>query len=230
MIADVKIGDKWLQGDLGYYFNEKNISEPEPNIIQLEIPGTSDIVDLTESVSGDIEYKQRTITIILESVHGKNSVFAKFSDLANRYHGRKLNLIFSKDSGYYWEGRISVSEAVSKFYGSVITITALVDPYKYETQSSLEPWLWDTFSFNDGIIRNYYDIQVPGTITIVGRRKRVCPKIICSEAMNVSYLGNIYPLVAGENTIADIFIGEGEHTLTFIGYGTVSVDYRGGSL
>lgn len=230
MIADVKIGDKWLQGDLGYAFNDKSISQPEPNLVQLTIPGTSDIIDLTESVSGDIEYKQRTITIKLESTHGKNTMYAKFSDLANRYQGKKLKLIFSKDSGWYWLGRISVSEVTSKFYGSIIVITAIVDPYKYETQSSLEPWLWDTFSFNDGIIRNYYNVQVPGTLTIVGRRKRVCPKIICSTSMNVSYLGNIYPLAAGENTIPDIFIGEGEHVLTFIGYGTVSVDYRGGSL
>lgn len=230
MIADVKIGDKWLSADLGYYFNDKNISTPEPNLVQLEIPGTSDIVDLTETVSGDVEYKQRTVTIKLESVHGKNSMFAKSSDLANRYQGRKLKIVFSKDSGWYWEGRISVSEVTSKFYGSIIVITAIVDPYKYETQSSLEPWKWDPFSFNDGVIRNYYNIQVPGSLTIIGRRKKICPKIICSGAMNVSYLGNIYPLAAGENTIPDIFIGEGEHILTFIGYGTVSVDYRGGSL
>ena len=48
--------------------------------------------------------------------------------------------------------------------------------------------------------------------------------------MNVSYLGNIYQLASGETVVPDIFIGEGNHVLTFIGSGTVSVDYRGGSL
>ncbi len=230
MRADVMIGEKWLTKDFDFIFNDKSISSPEPDIVLIEIPGTSDVIDLTESISGDIEYKQRKITIKLESAHGKDSYYAKFSELANSIHGRKLKIVFNKDSGYYWIGRIKVTGSDPKFYGSTITIEATVDPYKYETQSSLEPWLWDTFSFNDGIIRNYYDLTAPCSLTIVGRRKRVCPKFICSNAMNVSYLGNIYPLASGETVVPDIFIGEGNHVLTFIGSGTVSVDYRGGSL
>ena len=230
MRADVKINDKWLSADLDFIFNDKSISAPEPKLTLLEIPGTSDVIDLSEAISGDVEYQQRKITIKLESNAGKDSYYAKFSELANLFHGRKLKIVFSKDSGYYWEGRIAVSGSDPKFYGSTITITATVDPSKYETQSSLEPWQWDTFSFNDGIIRDYYDIAVPGSITIIGRRKRVCPKIITTNVMTVTYLGNTYNLSLGENAIPDIYLGEGEHTLTFSGSGTVSIDYRGGSL
>lgn len=230
MRADVKIGEKWLAADFDFIFNDKTISSPEPNIVLIEVPGTSDTIDLTESISGDIEYKQRKITIKLESAHGKDSYYAKFSELSNSIHGRKLKIVFNKDSGYYWEGRVKVTGSDPKFYGSTITIEATVDPYKYETQSSLEPWLWDSFSFEDGIIRDYFDIAVPGSITIVGRRKRVCPKFICSGAMTVTYLGNVYNLAAGENIVGDIFIGEGSHVLTFGGTGTVDVDYRGASL
>ena len=230
MRADVKIGDKWLGADFGFIFSDKSISSPEPDLVIIEIPGTSDVIDLTESISGDIEYKQRKITIKLESSDGKDSYYGKYAKLANYLHGKSMKIIFNKDQGYYWTGRISISDAAPKFYGQTITLTATVDPYKYETQSSLEPWLWDTFSFEDGIIRNYYDIAVPGSITIVGRRKRVCPKFICSGSMTVAYLGNTYNLAAGENTVADIYIGEGEHVLTFGGSGTVSIDYKGGSL
>ena len=230
MRADVKIGEKSLVADFGFIFSEKSITPPEPDQVIIEIPGTSDVIDLTESISGEIEYKQRKITIKLESTHGKDRYFADYSKLANYLHGKKMKIVFSKDSGYYWIGRIKVTGSDQKFYGSTITVEATVDPYKYETQSSLEPWLWDTFSFEDGIIRNYYDIAVPGSITIVGRRKRVCPKFICSGAMTVAYLGNTYNLAAGENTVADIYIGEGEHVLTFGGSGTVSIDYKGGSL
>lgn len=230
MRADVKIGDKWMEADMGFIFNSKSISPPDPNLVTIEIPGTSDIIDLTESISGDIEYKRRKITIKLESGTGKDSYYGKYAKLANYLHGKNMKIVFNKDQGYYWIGRITVASAEPKVYGSTITITATVDPYKYETQSSLEPWLWDTFSFEDGIIRNYYNITVPGSLTIVGRRKRVCPKIICSGAMTVTYLGNTYQLTAGENLITDIFIGEGEHVLSFGGSGTVSVDYRGASL
>ena len=230
MYADVKIGDKWMEADLDFLFNDKSISPPEPNLMIVEIPGTSDVIDMTESISGDIEYKQRKITIKLQSGDGQDSYYSKFSELANYIHGKKMKIVFSKDSGYYWIGRITVTGAEPQFYGQDITITATVDPYKYESQSSLEPWLWDSFSFEDGIIRDYFDIAVPGSITIVGRRKRVCPKFICSGAMTVTYLGNTYNLVTGENIVPDIFLGEGEHILTFGGSGTVDVDYQGASL
>lgn len=230
MRADVKIGEKWVTADLDFIFSDKSISAPEPKITLLEIPGTSDVIDLSEAISGGVEYKQRTIIIKLESNSGKDSYYAKFSELANAFHGRKLKIVFGKDSGYYWIGRVAVSQSDPKFYGSTITITATVDPYKYETQSSLEPWVWDSFSFEDGIIRDYYNITVPGSVTIIGRRKRVCPKIITTNVMTVTYLGNTYNLSLGENIIPDIYLGEGEHVLTFSGSGTVSIDYRGASL
>lgn len=228
--ADVSFDDKWITKDFDIIFSEKAISPAEPYVTFIEIPGSSDVIDLTEILTGDIEYKQRKITLKLESAHGKDSYYSDFSKLSNYMHGKKMKIIFNKDSGYYWIGRIKVTGSDPKFYGSTITVEATVDPYKYETQSSLEPWLWDSFSFVDGIIRDYFDITVPGSLTIVGRRKRVCPKIICSGAMTVTYLGNTYQLTAGENLITDIFIGEGEHVLTFGGSGTVSVDYQGGSL
>lgn len=230
MNADVKIGEKWLVKDFDFVFNDKTISAPEPKLTIIEVPGTSDVIDLTESITGDIEYQQRKITIKLESGTGKDSYYGKYAKLANYLHGKNMKVIFNKDQGYYWNGRITIASAEPKVYGSTITIIATVDPYKYETQSSLEPWLWDTFSFEDGIIRNYYNITVPGSLTIVGRRKRVCPKFICSGAMTVTYLGNTYNLVTGENIVPDIFLGEGSHVLTFGGTGTVDVDYRGASL
>lgn len=207
-----------------------NISPPKPKLTQIPIPGTSDIIDLSEAISGDIEYDQRSLTVVFEYVGAKDSFHAMHSKISNFLHGRKMQIVFSQDSGFCFLGRISVDSYKWEIYGGTLTLSATVDPYKYETQSSLEPWELDTFSFEDGIIRNYYNITVPGSLTIIGRRKRVCQKIICSGAMTVAYLGNTYNLAAGENLITDIFIGEGEHVLTFGGSGTVSIDYKGGSL
>lgn len=207
-----------------------NISPPKPKLTQIQIPGTSDVIDLSESISGDIEYDQRDLTVVFEYVGAKESFHAMHSKISNFLHGRKMQIVFSQDSGFYFLGRLSVDSYKWEVYGGTLTLSATVDPYKYETQSSLEPWLWDSFSFEDGIIRDYFDIAVPGTVTIIGRRKRVCPKIICSGAMTVAYLGNTYNLATGENIIPDIFLGDGEHVLTFTGTGTVDIDYRGASL
>lgn len=230
MRADVQIGDKSMKGEFDLILSSKTITSPEPNIVTIEIPGTSDVIDLSESISGDIEYKQRKITIVFETKLFANAYHSIYSKLSNYLHGKKMKIVFNKDQGYYWSGRMAISDIKQHNSGQTITVTATVDPYKYETQSSLEPWLWDSFSFEDGIIRDYFNIAVPGSITIIGRRKRVCPKFICSGAMTVTYLGNTYNLATGENIVPDIFLGEGSHVLTFGGTGTVDVDYRGASL
>lgn len=207
-----------------------NISPPKPKLTQIQIPGTSDVIDLSESISGDIEYDQRELTVVFEYVGAKEGFHAMHSKISNFLHGRKMQIVFSQDSGFYFLGRLSVDSYKWEIYGGTLTLSATVDPYKYETQSSLEPWEWDSFSFEDGIIRDYFDIAVPGSITIIGRRKRVCPKIITTNVMTVTYMGNTYNLSLGENIIPDIYLGEGAHMLSFSGSGTVSIDYRGGSL
>ncbi len=214
MRADVKIGEIWMESDLGLVFNERTISPPEPKLVQIELLGSSDVIDVTEIISGDVEYKQRTITIRLKSGTGRDNYHSEQSTLENYIHGKKLKIIFNKDPEFYWIGRISVSNTDPEIFGSTITITATVDPYKYK------------------IVPDQYDFTVEGTyeLTLVGSRKRTCPIIMTDTAMTVTYLENTYDLIVGENTILDIFLGEGDHVLTFTGAGIVSVIYDGGSL
>ena len=111
-------------------------------------------------------------------------------------------------------------------------LTLEADPYKYERFSSLEPWVWDVFPFDGGIIRNYKDLDVNGTMTLLipGRRKKVVPVFDCSTAMTLEYGGQTYYLPSGKSKILELQLGVGEHLLTFRGTGKVSVDYRGASL
>ncbi len=211
--ADVKIGEKWLVADYGFIFNDKEISMPIPKTILVEIPGTSDVIDLTEEVSGDIQYEQREIMIALEDGSGKDSYFERVSELTNDIHGRYLKVIFSKDPDYYWIGRVAIESAESRHYGTTFVVTIMADPYKYQVAEQL-PW-------------NY---NVPATAYITGLRKRICPKITCSEAMQVTYLGNTYDLPSGTSQCFDIYLGEGNHVLSFTGSGTVYIEYRGGLL
>lgn len=48
--------------------------------------------------------------------------------------------------------------------------------------------------------------------------------------MKVTHEGNTYSLPAGETTVYDIRLQEGDNYVTFTGNGTVKISYRGGSL
>ena len=141
-------------------------------------------------------------------------------------------MIFSEEPSFYWLGRVSVLDVDP--YGILrnINLEIKVDPYKYEINSSAEDWLWDPFSFIDGIINECKDLVVNGTleVSVYGRRKHVIPKIICDGDISVTFNNIKYNLSAGINEVLDIEILEGENKLKFEGNGTVSIDYKGGSL
>lgn len=362
LIADVKIGEKWMSADFHLGFNKKVISPPQLKSIVIPIPGTSDVLDLTEAVSGSAEYDRRTIDIILISTAGKDSYYEVQSELSNYLHGRMLPIIFNVDPKYYWMGRIEIKSVEPMYYGSIITLQATVDPYKYEIltpeaileytdipvpnvpglgveySSYIEGSGWQTPVINGltsgttgqalrleaykisliGTNAALYDVHyrthvqnegwgpwfkngavsgttgealraeglqvvitlageeptgvqpdfgityathienigwqypasngvVSGTVgealrmeamriwistktSIFGVRKKLCPRFTCTGNVVVTYGNRGYYLTPGENEVSGIYLGAGEHILSFAGSGTVTVEYTGGSL
>lgn len=197
-----------------------------------EVPGTSDILDYTEALTGDVNYNRRTIPIELAGIKYRREFLSIHSQFQNKLHGKKVKMIFSEEPSFYWIGRVSVGDVDPYGILRSINIEVQVDPYKYEINSSADDWLWDPFSFVDGIINECKDLSVNGAleVSIYGRRKHVIPKIICDRNMAVIFNNVTYNLSAGTNEVLDIEILEGENKLKFEGNGIVSIDYRGGSL
>lgn len=197
-----------------------------------DVPGTSSVLDYTEALTGDVQYNQRTIHVELAGVKDSREFLSIHSDFQNKLHGKKVKLIFSEEPGFYWIGRVSVGDVLPYEILRSVVLDIKVDTYKYEINSSADDWLWDPFSFVDGIINECKDLVVNGTleVSIYGRRKHVIPKIICDNEMTVTFSNVTYNLSEGTNEVLDIEILEGENKFKFEGNGTVSIDYRGGSL
>ena len=131
---------------------------------------------------------------------------------------------------YYW-GRCTINKFKTDRTLAIITVDCNVEPYKIETNSASEPWLWDVFSFVNGII-HVNEVEVSGSkkVNLINRVKIVSPTFTCSTAMKVTHEGNTYSLPVGETTVYDIRLQEGDNYVTFTGNGTVKISYRGGSL
>jgi hypothetical protein len=135
------------------------------------------------------------------------------------------------DRNYYYEGRCKVNNFQSNKRTATIVVDCDCDPYKLEVNSASTPWIWDTFSFVDGIIyTNTVEVDGETNKILISRRKIVSPTFTCSSAMTVRFNGIEYSLPQGTKTILDIRLQEGENKITLIGKGTVQIDYRGGSL
>ncbi len=207
------------------------VPPPEIKENEIDIPGKDGAVDLTDFF-GRVFYKNRLIRMEFGQINDRRTWPYIYSEILNKFHGRNCKIIFDDDPKYYWIGRVSVDEYKRTLRLGELTITVNAKPYKYEIVSSDEEWLWDPFDFENGIIREYKNIKVSGTLDFVvdGSPMPVVPEILVSTDMQVRFKGKTHTLKVGINKIYDIEILDGQNILTFIGNGIVTIKYRGGSL
>lgn len=229
--VNVQIGEKKTYDDFGLRLSSIAIGFPEAKTNLIDIPGVDGSVDLTEAL-GEIAYKNRSMELVFDALGEYEPWHALCTQIANYLHGRRLKVILDTDPYYYYIGRLTLDTSKTNETLHEVVISGDMDPYKYELLSSMDEWLWDPFSFVDGVIRYYKQMSVQGsrTIRIPGRRKPVVPTITSSAAMTVSFEGKSYVIRSGIQKVYGIVIREGEQELVFNGTGTVSIDYRGGVL
>lgn len=208
------------------------VQPPEPKSNIVDIPGADGGIDLSEIAAGHVVYKSRIVTMKFGAGRKKQEWHHLYSEIQKQFNGKMVKVVFDDDRGYYYSGRAAVSDYSRVQSLGTLTITVNADPYKYEINDGSGPWLWDPFSFVDGIIRDYSNISITGSgsITVVGRQKHAIPEVVCSEKMKLSCEGKIFDLAAGHTKLYELPLAEGRHEMQFTGTGTVSVIYRGGIL
>lgn len=233
----VTFGDKHSYRDWGLILKSRPvISPPSPKTLYIDIPGSDGVLDLTESLTGDVKFENRTITCEFNVIDNRKRWSNIYSEILDYLHGQRMKIMLDEDPTYYYVGRCQVNEWKSDKVTSLITIEGNVEPYKLEVCGSLDDWEWDSFNFETGIIRQWKDLTVEDslTITVVGTRKTVVPSFIVQSndgsGMTVTFDGRTYNLSDGVNRVVNINIKQETQTLVFTGNGTVSIDYRGGRL
>lgn len=229
------IKDSWVDWHL-IPSSRPVFNPPTPKTKFIDIPGGDGQLDLTTSLTGDTVYQNRTGSFEFIVDNGHQEWFTLYSDIMDYLHGKLQRATLEDEPTFYYEGRFSINKWKSDPHNSKIVIDYNVSPYKYEMHSSLEDWVWDTFNFETGIVREYKDLRVDGRLDfiIAGRRMRVTPSFIVKSddgsGMKVKFNGVTYDLHDGTSRVINIQTVEGENKLTFTGNGTVSIEYRGGRL
>lgn len=213
---------------------------PDAKTSYVEVPGADGKIDLTESLTGSILYKNRQGTIQFYVDNGHEEWDVLYSKIMNYLHGQKMNAILEDDPSFYYEGRFSVNTWKSEKYRSEIAIDYDVAPYKIDIQSSKEDWLWDPFNFEVGVIREYNNVRVNGELTLefIGSRRAYIPvfdTVLDNSANPIILRWSSIPdksfgLQNGRSKFPDVKIKNNTTIMTFTGYGVVTIDYRGGSL
>jgi len=238
-VPGVTFGEKHSFRDFGLILSEKEIGFPEPKVELARVPGRDGDIDLTEALGGGTFFENRKLTFtftLLSGSGGRKSWAHALSRLSNYLHGQRMKIILDADKGFYYTGRCTVSQYRSNGALGTLVVECDVEPYKFDVNQSGEPWLWDSFSLENGII-------YPGTLKVDGelevnlpnRQKPVSPAFTVTSnqagvGMTAVYDGNSYYLPAGRTTVYDIRLKEGDNLITLRGNGAVQIEYKGGSL
>lgn len=220
------------------------INPPEIKENYLDIPGTDGLVDLSDTF-GRIMYGNRKGSIEFAIQNDRFEWYVLYTDIMEYLHGSVLEATLEDDPGYYYKGRWNVNNWKSDSWYSLITLDYNLKPYKIENISTLERWLWDPFSFIDGIARDYTlynNVTVSGSknIRLVTNNRSVEPLTITLTSgtltLTVTYTksgatyGSPVELKTGKN-VTSLYPLLGDYTLKFTGNGVIkSIEYIGGRL
>lgn len=244
--------DEWQMMPVGEGKIEFNSPEPRTNFVT--VPGSSNILDYSEVPAGFPTYDPRKGSLNFRFKQGNKSVRSRWQDFKNFVHGRQVTIINEDEPEFYYEGRLSVSNLKYKSRGdwADIEVEYLLHAYKMEIVASDEPWLWDPFNFETGIIRDYREIIVGGEGTdpvemhIEGSPKRQPLSMTFSrntlpasmtDGIGFFWLGTYeeatsddYEVSYGKYTYPQIVIPPEGIDITFSGNYKVTIHYRGGWL
>lgn len=227
----VTFGTKHSYKDFGLILTSKTVNLPDIKTETQDVPGMDGELDLTDAITDDVKFKNRKLSFTFTVIDPVKQFFIVLSEVTNFLHGKRLRVVMDDDKNFYYEGRCKVNQFKTDKRTATIIIDCDVEPFKTEINSAGEPWIWDTFSFVDGIIYvNEVKVSGSATINLINRRKIVSPTFTCTSAMTVSFNSSTYSIPKGTTTVLDIRLQEGDNYVTFRGTGTVTIQYKGGSL
>lgn len=193
---------------------------PEAKTNYVDVPGSNNSIDLSESLTNYPSYKDRSgsfeflvMNDQLDTNAGERIGYDGESStqwsgvaslIANYIHGQKMYLEFESEPGWYYIGRFQVDSWSTGENYSTITIKYVVDPFKYSITSSADLWKWDPFNFETGVIRTYDGISYSGDdyteFKIIGTMVPVVPTLYANtDSTLVLQNGASYTLASGEN-------------------------------
>lgn len=191
------------------------VSSPEVQEEERKVPGRDGVLDLSEALTGEPKYENRTLVATFDMEEPSYSKFKRrIREIQNYMHGRVFRIVDDEELDYYYEGRVSVTWKMRNALFYEISISANVYPYKLKTTETV------VTAAVDG----------EAVVICVNERKSVVPIIITDAAFTVTFGDVTVNLGAGQYESPDIKFTEGNNEVTCVGTGTITFVYQEGAL
>lgn len=221
MIGKVFFDGKDTYTEYGLLLASKSISLPEVRTNMIDVPGRDGLLDASEVLTGEVTYKNRTITLKLtgvDTVSGKTWPDT-ISDFGNKVHGKRVKITFPEDTAHFYSGRCSVGQVELVKMMQTIPVTVDCDPWKYKNAKT-------TVSRSD-LGTAYKQLSLPN------ERRPVIPTITVAQDTTLLWGSSTINISAGDHILPAIRLAAGSNTLkakVASGTGSITVTYQEASL
>ena len=192
----------------------KDVTPPEPKTNYVKLDGMSGSLDLSESLTGEITYEDRTVSASFWTDEGTyREREALLRTIVAALHGKKIRIVEPDDPDHYFYGRIKIKSPVNTLPFAEFSIEATCEPWRYalyETERRIEvdsPIVTDVIINNNGV-------------------KTLCPIITVTGSVDIVYNETKTTLTAGTYKISDIKLRQGCNIIGVSGNGSVIFAYR----
>lgn len=178
------------------------LEPPEPKLYTVDVPGGDGVIDLTESLRGDVSYNKRKqeFTFLVIDMHDEQSFEERKTMVSNFLHGRAFDYQMTMDPGYTYHGRFTINTYAHSMFQSGILgafkVSIEADPYKSRGKMT-------------------YNLNATGgkMFRFPSGRKKVHPVIQCTEPCRVYFKGKSTLVGAGTFRLNDVLFEEGYNEL-----------------
>ena len=251
MYHSITFGDKNTWDDWHLISPERPyFNPPEQKTMLIDVPGSTGILDISESLTGYPIFNNREGTFDFLIMNGYRDWVASYNDIMEYLHGKTMRATLEDDPNNYYYGRFTVSKWQSTHPWSQISISYNVEPYKWSIYDSTQDWLWDPFVFatDTTFVSPFNSVSVDSDSFIQMKFEEydfggapVCPEFIVetsdNKGMDVKYVNTEFG-INRETHFPDgvsfdpglVLYRDTEFSIFFKGHGTFTAKYRIGRL
>lgn len=212
-LRGIKFGNYHTADEWELILNSKSLTPPTPKEIYVSVNGRDGDLDLSEALTGEVKYENRTASFTFLLTNGSHLDRERIiREILATIHGRKLQIITDDEEEYYLVGRCTVTNTTNnKAYGSV------------EIKCNCEPWRYSIFN----VVRNITVTGETTDIVCVNKGvKTVTPEINVTGSVVIQFNSKSVALSDGTYKITDLLLKTGATKITIQGTGTVTLTYK----
>lgn len=193
------------------------VDDPEPKESYVDIPFGDGSIDLTEAVTGEVSYKNRTLEATF-AFKGPRSEWEPLKRKIRLYlHGKRRKIEATELPEHYLVGRCRTSFEQD---GAILrmNVSATCEPYLYKK------------------LQTVYNVTIDETgtktITCANSRQRVIPIINTTDTTNVQFGPVSFLIGSGVHRLTNLILKEGDNVivLTAAEGTSIKIEYREGAL